>query len=176
MNLRYVTNIWQLLDHVTRHRRRVLFLAMHQSPLVEFNTRAFLLVWMHDIEKYLFLPWLWKYYGDRRDRNKARKVYDRMNAVGSSIRKAAAWVMCVSKGRLHYLDQVERMVDVVDRHCDAATLEEFGLAVQRPLSDFLKADWIADATVLAKGRWMVMTGMAKPAVEQSPERVRIDGS
>ena len=129
-----VTGYFTLAKRISKHRRRVARLA----ALLEFPGRTELssVVRWHDIEKYLFLPWLWKYYAGKGDRTAARKLYDRMNAVGK-------WLLLRVTAPSSRALRIERIVDVVDRYCDPETLVEFGNLTQRPLEDFLSPEDVA---------------------------------
>lgn len=133
-------NLGDFFQHVTHHRQRVAWFARcFASHEVVHTLRFKLLLWLHDIEKYLVLPVLWSYYGERRDRAKARKFYDRMNALGAAI----VWPvkLVTPKKMLDEIERAERMADVLDRHCDPAAREEFNDGANPPpLSKFLSGN------------------------------------
>ncbi len=146
---KYNKTMWDFKEHIDQHRQRVIRMTLALCLRLGYITGSYHLMSLHDIEKYLFLPWLWSYYGNRRNRKQARKLYDRMNKVGSWIRKFYIWYFDISPKAVANVDRFERIADIVDRHCHEATLEEFGITEQRPLSDFL-----SDPEDLAIAEWL----------------------
>lgn len=146
----FVMNVWDFRRHVTLHRRRVLKLgwqlrSMTKSPLV-----LFLVLLVHDLEKYLFLPWLWAYYGGKGWRTGARRLYTRMNKFGQFIQDAVLLPFFWNKEAIADAVRIEHIADVVDRNTDPVAMEEFCLKVQRPMSDFLPAEDLYIAETLKK--------------------------
>ena len=142
MNRQYVNNIFHLWRHVTLHRRRVRALGGEYLGFRYLKLRDFvlfhLLLWSHDLEKYLFLPWLYKYYGGGGDRIAARQLYDKMNKVGKWIQKIIIAPFAWKSHNLKTFHTIEHAVDVADRHCDPVALEEFALDKQRPVHIWLE--------------------------------------
>lgn len=145
----HVTSIVGLARHVTRHRRRVYQLALFLAPEMGLGGR--LLVRMHDVEKYVVLPMLWAFYGGKGNRRLARWCYDRMNQLGRVL------VTGIKPFANSGVPRIEHTADVVDRHCDPVTLEEFSLSAQRPITDFLCAEDVplAEKAIAAYG---IITG------------------
>lgn len=141
----YVSNVLALARQVSRHRRRVYRIGTYLDRGI--TTKVILLV--HDIEKYLFLPWLWKYYGekDKKTLKQAKKVYTRLNKVGRAIKRVATCLF--NQADVAESTIVEHIADVVDRHMDPVANEEFGRDMKtQPLSKFLPdrdveiAEWL----------------------------------
>lgn len=148
-----VNNLRELARHVSLHRQRLYRVGKawcfeyDAAWYVELPLKVALFV--HDLEKYLFLPWLWKYYGARgknHKRSDALALWTRMNKVGAFIKKVALLPL---PGK-HLIDGIEHVIDVVDRHLDPVALEEFNLEKQRPITDFLHiANWeLADELII----------------------------
>ncbi len=152
--MKYVNNVFQLAKHITEHKKRLYILGMEWSKgSVSPFYLKFIIFFFHDIEKYFFLPWLWKYYGPKGDKIKARKLYDRMNKVGNFIISFLLFFFPVYKNDLKRMQRMEKIIDVVDRSCDPVAMEEFNLKKKRPLTDFLTVQDLPIANTFIK-RWM----------------------
>ena len=138
---RQVDSLRAFALHVGLHRARVALLvaAMSAQPLPVF-------VLAHDIEKRLLRRAIWRFYGGRGNRRHARAVYWLLNALGRLI-AAPLKAYCLAPDRAHF-ERLERIADVVDRHCDPVAREEFADAAP-PLSDFLPAEDLPAAEALA---------------------------
>jgi len=151
----HVNNIFDLAKHVSHHRKRVYFLGMkhlmrHQTTSKEQKTASKIILGLHDIEKYLFLPWLWKYYGKKGNKANARKLYTRMNKVGGYILQTVLYFFNFNKTLVEKVSKIEKIVDVIDRHCDPVALEEFDLKEKRPLTLFLERKELPFAMTIKK--------------------------
>lgn len=139
---RQVRNILDFLRHITLHRKRVRRLAYvllwKEGPSSWISTNAASRYFTcHDLEKYLFLPVLWWYYGDRRGKKRARSWYDLMNRVGNLISGVAGFVLGTSKEDLNQWKKCEKIADILDRHYDIVAREELAQDFELPMSDFL---------------------------------------
>lgn len=152
----FVISIWDFLHHVTLHRKRVLKLGwqlrwMTDSPLI-----LFLVLWIHDLEKYLFLPWLWSYYGGKRYRTGAQNLYDRMNKFGRLLQNLVLLPFFWKQKTIAEVLRIEHIADIVDRSADPVVMEEFNLREHRSLTRFLpKEDWLI--AMKLKRRWAQIT-------------------
>lgn len=146
----YVKNIWDMLNHIRHHRQRLYTLGMETKVPHHLKKIVF---GLHDIEKFLFLPWLWKYYGKKGDKVKAKKLYTRMNKCGYFIINAVLFFTTYSKEEIKKVKRFEKIIDVIDRHCDPIALEEFDLERTRPLVNFLSVHDLPCAITFKK-RWL----------------------
>ena len=151
----YVTNILEMSFHIAHHRKRVLTLGMDIHKEKDLTRLLYYTVFkLHDIEKYLFLPWLWKYYGKKGDKVKAKQLYIRMNKVGAVIIKAALFFFFFFKQQeKNKVKHYEHIIDVIDRHCDPVAMEEFDLVEQRPLTNFISVRDLPMA-ISFKKKWL----------------------
>lgn len=158
MSNQFVNNLLDLKRHVSLHRRRVFALGWRLRPLVNNPTVLFLVLLVHDLEKYLFLPWLWKYYGVKGKNHKtdARKLYTRMNKVGYHIRNITMLPFFWNKENITQAIIIEHIADVVDRNTDPVAMEEFCLTIQKPMSLFLLSESLKIAETL-KPQWFDIT-------------------
>lgn len=148
----HVNNIFQFAQHVSAHRKRVQRLAWSFREAAPNREVLKIVLAMHDMEKYLLLPLLWRYYNGRGDRAKADVFFKRMNAVGRKLLEAALATVPHTPGDRAAALILERLADVVDRNCDPVALEEFNLKARRPLRDFLDEDYLPAATAMVR-RW-----------------------
>lgn len=146
----YVKNIWDMMKHVRHHRHRLYILGMETKGPKGLKQIVF---GLHDIEKFLFLPWLWKYYGPKGNKKKAKAVYTRMNQFGDFIINTVLLFTSYTAEQIKEVKRYEKIVDVVDRHCDPVALEEFNLEKQRPLTNFIKVNDLPRAVAFKK-KWM----------------------
>jgi hypothetical protein len=149
---KYVKNIWDMLTHVRNHRGRVYFLSAEVKGPKFLKTIIF---GLHDIEKFIFLPWLWKYYGAKGAGNpNAKALYIRMNKTGYFIIKCVlALFPFYTSEQVRKMKRFEKIADVIDRHCDPVALEEFNLTTTRPLVQFIRRDDLPCAITFKK-RWL----------------------
>jgi hypothetical protein len=105
---------------------------------------------VHDLEKYPFLPWLWKYYGGKGYRAGARKLYTRMNRFGQFIQDLILIPFFWNKDAIANAVRIEHIADVVDRNTDPVAMEEFCLKIQKPMSEFLPIEDLYLAETLKK--------------------------
>lgn len=147
----YVKNIWDMLNHVRNHRRRLYSLGKDvKGPMILRK----IIFGLHDIEKFFFLPWLWKYYGPRGSGNPiAKKLYTRMNKVGYFILKCVLFFTPYNKEQIQKMKRYEKIADVIDRHCDPVAMEEFHLKEKRPLVQFIRREDLPCAITFKK-RWL----------------------
>lgn len=140
MTVVYVNNIWDLAKHVAHHRARVYRLGI----TLDGSLLSRVVLRVHDLEKYLFLPWLWKYYGGKGDRRIAKRLYTRMNTVGRAI----LWVATLpfSGASIAEAQKSEKIADIVDRQCDPVAVEEFQRIL--PMSKFLNDHELEVAEIL----------------------------
>jgi len=131
--MKFIPYIKQIAAHRTRMKRWGDFYTWRDGR----NTALQAVLYIHDIEKWLFLPFLYWYQLPGKDKSRARELYDKMNFVGSVIVRL--------RTLFHPIQEVqealwmEKCFDVLDRHLDPVALEEFNLKEQRPMSDFLKS-------------------------------------
>ncbi|CAB4127345.1 hypothetical protein UFOVP75_150 [uncultured Caudovirales phage] len=133
-----INTLGQFKQHIDEHRHRVYLLAVHADQNLSSSFRNRLIYRLHDVEKYVVLPFLWKCYGGKGQRS----FYDRMNKLGNFIRKSAILALGIEPETDRQLARIEKIADVVDRHCDPVTPEEFGQSAKRPLQDFLSGSEI----------------------------------
>lgn len=146
----HVNNIKDMLKHVRNHRRRLYALGMEvQGPTLLKKV----MFGMHDCEKFVFLPWLWKYYGGKGNKQKAKVIYTRMNSLGKFLLNIVLFFLPYSQEEIHRMKRFERIVDVIDRHCDIVALEEFNLKKQRPLTNFIRMTDLPCAITFKK-KWL----------------------
>lgn len=132
--------------HITLHRKRLMALALALYPNAPLTFK--LLVWLHDVEKYLVLDELYSFYaggGDVVDRD---LFVGRMNALGKKL--VAPLYFLLDPVTLARYTNLERIADVVDRHSDPVALEEFNLPRRLPMSKFLRRDQLVVAGPLLK--------------------------
>lgn len=129
---KYVNNIWEFVKHINAHRKRVSLLA----SVLDSRWQARYVYRLHDIEKYLFLPWLWKYYAGDGDRRKAKSLYTLMNKVGRLLLSMLSF--WINKAELAEIQKCEKLADVVDRQMDPVAEEEFQRI--RPIEKFVSDD------------------------------------
>jgi hypothetical protein len=136
---------------VVAHRRRVRLLGL---MCVTGAGRA--LCWWHDIEKFVFLPWLFKYRCGGGDRAAAARLYLRLNAVGHFIERMVLWPY--GEAQRGAARRFARVVDCLDRSMDPVARVELGDAENPPpLSRFLTGAEIALAEAL-RPYWAVLFG------------------
>lgn len=156
----YVNSMWELARHVTLHRKRVYELGMSlagERRYSQYKNTLLIALLVHDLEKYLFLPWLWKYYGGKGDRMDAYKIYNKMNRVGDFIRKCLVGKKDINNMGALISYELEHTADVVDRHMDPVAVEEFCMSYpKKPMSNFLPNKDLANAELLKKN-WFEIT-------------------
>lgn len=151
VNKRYVNNLYDMLKHVQHHRHRVFQLGMEVTGPKQLKKIVF---GLHDLEKFVFLPWLWKYYGAKGAGNQnARKLYTRMNKLGYFIVRTVLFFTPYTKEEINRMKRFERIVDVIDRHCDPVAMEEFNLTIKRPLVNFIRREDLPCA-ITFKQKWL----------------------
>jgi hypothetical protein len=163
-NMQQISNIYQFFKHVNHHRKRIYILGTYRFSKTT-KTRnekilEFVVFKMHDIEKYLFLPLLCAKGLNRRETS--RKFYDFMNRVGTvlvnnTIRGLSFFFKFTEK-EIKNVKRFERILDVVDRHCDPVALEEFHINRKRPMFMFLNSKDSKRANVFEK-RWYLLQKM-----------------
>jgi hypothetical protein len=114
------------------HRRRV---AGWAAPTFGLPLATRVVLRVHDLEKWLFLPWLFYFHGGRGDRALARRGYDLMNRVADAIRFVV--LLPFSREDRVVAKSLERVVDVVDRHMDGEARREFGQETKPDIANFL---------------------------------------
>lgn len=147
----YVNSLGDMLHHVRNHRRRLYSLGTDvKGP----QTLRKIVFGLHDVEKFVFLPWLWKYYGAKGAGNSdAKKLYTRMNKLGYFILKIVLFFTPYNKEQIQRMKRFEKIADVIDRHCDPVAMEEFNLKEKRPLVHFIRREDLACAITFKK-RWL----------------------
>lgn len=134
-------NLKRYMTQIADHRRRMKqWYHLYSEVIQSDNMTLKKVMYIHDLEKWIFLPWLYKYQKPDQDRIKARKLYDRMNKVGSLFVK----LRCrkVNKVVLEQALWVEKTFDVLDRHLDPVALEEFRITEPKPLSTYLSKEQV----------------------------------
>ena len=149
----HINNIKEFARHISNHRTRVYALGMTMRGPKILKTIIF---GLHDIEKYFFIFQLWKYYGSKGhgpERRKAIELYTRMNKLGYIIISVVLFFVRFPEHSVDKVKRLEKVIDVIDRHCDPVALEEFNLKEKRPLTQFLDVKDLPLAMSLKK-KWL----------------------
>ena len=138
---------------IRAHRRRVRLFG--QACLVPWSPARILCRW-HDVEKWLFLPWLFKYRCGRGDRAAAARVYERMNAIGRAIERML--LLPYTPPQRDASRSLVRVIDCLDRSLDPVARVELGDAENPPpIGAFLSFPEEALAKALAP-QWTAAFG------------------
>lgn len=151
-----VSNVFEFIHHINLHRKRVFKLGW--SLKHECNNRIilWLVLKVHDIEKYFYLLKLWKLYGRPDHEIPNRELFDSMNKIGKSLQKLILLPFRNQRKSIKQALEVERIADVVDRNSDPVAIEEFHLKQQIPMSHFLPA-YDLDIAYRLKEKWDQLT-------------------
>lgn len=153
MTQRVPTTLREYRLRVDGHRQRVRVLGgLIAGKHGDVDSLTVRVLELHDVEKYVFLPLLWRYFG-RGQGKVARFVFDVMNRVGAAVVFFATLEMRVLfsasfDARLTRARQIERIADVIDRSADPTNAIEFGQP-NKGYAAFLPAAHLAEARHVA---------------------------
>lgn len=128
---------FELLKQVYNHKKRV---AAFASKAFGHNSDIAKVMWWHDLEKYILFRQmvLHKDAVSKEEKQSARHFYRALNELGDKIFEFRFGNRSLQEKK--HLRNMEKIIDVCDRHLDKVVMKEFKLSERRPLSDFLKPD------------------------------------